>query len=354
MGFPLVENKRQESCTLCRKIVKYAVICFTFLAASFQGRSANLLVNGDFEQGNSGFTSDFIYSPGDLKTSGTYDVLVDPQVANPFEATFGDHTTGHGLMLALNVADQQNTILWRETVEVIPHHPYVFSGWVANRGCSSNLIYDAEVLVNGERIGGFSLYPPNGGWKQFFGGWNSKEATSAEVEVRVATIGPCVGMALDDLSLEEASADPCMVGYHVPSGWLLEGDLWPVFQDETQPGTGTVSHFAGGDGLLRFLDWVTLYDMSRGYRIPLTDCEAIVADCAPPETKGDGIIDVADVFEGFRKSVGLAPRRSQVEAHFQGFVRTSQRLIASRWFSRQRGSRMFMRCSLRQPRCSMP
>ena len=43
---------------------------------------SNLIVNGDFGAGNTGFTSQYAYSPGDLYPANTYDVASDPNADN--------------------------------------------------------------------------------------------------------------------------------------------------------------------------------------------------------------------------------------------------------------------------------
>src|SRR5690606_23485980 len=58
----------------------------------------NLIINGDFESGNSDFTSDYIYNPGDLVPEGYYDVIDNPQADHPGFAACDDHTSGDGNM----------------------------------------------------------------------------------------------------------------------------------------------------------------------------------------------------------------------------------------------------------------
>ncbi len=77
---------------------------------------SGLIVNGDFEAGNSGFTSDYTYSPGNLNPAGRYAVLTDPNSAHGQATSFGDHTTGYGLMMAVNGANLANQIVWSQTV----------------------------------------------------------------------------------------------------------------------------------------------------------------------------------------------------------------------------------------------
>ena len=91
-----------------------------------------LLVNGDFELGNTGFSTDYIYSPGDVTPEGTYTVDTNPLANHPLFSPCGDHTTGTGNMMIVNGSVQPNRIVWSETVTVLPNRTYDFSGWATS------------------------------------------------------------------------------------------------------------------------------------------------------------------------------------------------------------------------------
>jgi hypothetical protein len=55
--------------------------------------------NGDFEQGNRGFRSDYHLEPGNIRPELSYDIVVNPQDAHADAAFFGDHTSGKGRMM---------------------------------------------------------------------------------------------------------------------------------------------------------------------------------------------------------------------------------------------------------------
>src|SRR5690606_39267298 len=90
----------------------------------------NLIINGDFEQGNTGFTSQFTYSPNNLIPVSTYDVLPNPQAANDAFNPCVDHTYGGGNMMAVN-SNQASLQIWKQTVAVTPFTDYRFSFWAA-------------------------------------------------------------------------------------------------------------------------------------------------------------------------------------------------------------------------------
>ena len=90
-------------------------------AAVPDAQGGNLLVNGDFSAGNTGFTSGYNHVPnGSFTAPGDYGVITNPAVAftNGY-ASFGDHTTGTGLMMFGDGAGSQ-TPFWSETVESLP------------------------------------------------------------------------------------------------------------------------------------------------------------------------------------------------------------------------------------------
>jgi hypothetical protein len=66
--------------------------------------AAELVINGSFEAGNTGFTSEFANSP-DIEQPRTYAITTDPASVHSLAASYGDHTTGSGFMMAVNGTD---------------------------------------------------------------------------------------------------------------------------------------------------------------------------------------------------------------------------------------------------------
>ncbi len=168
--------------------------------------SSNLLVNGDFSLGNTGFTSQYVYSTN-LEPEGNYVVGDNPHNFHPGGASFGDHTTGTGLMLIANGAPTPNTVVWQETVNVSNGTNYVFSGWAASWGeggspaPSDPSPAQLEFFVNGVQIGSeFTLIAQDGQWSQFSATWNSGTSGSATITiVDMNTASDGNDFAVDDL-----------------------------------------------------------------------------------------------------------------------------------------------------------
>jgi hypothetical protein len=100
----------------------------------------NLIVNGDFEAGGSGFYSD--YTANGLGPPGCYAIGPNPHNYHPGAVSYGDHTSGAGNMMIVNGATLTNCIVWAQTVEVSPHTPYEFLIWLStwsNGGPPANL-----------------------------------------------------------------------------------------------------------------------------------------------------------------------------------------------------------------------
>ena len=98
---------------------------------------ANLLTNGDFESGNTGFTTGYGFESG----LGPEGVLDGAQVYSVTDTVVGlhtmgvlaaDHTSGTGNFMAVNGAIVPNQTVWSQTVPVRrPGRPDEMAGIVA-------------------------------------------------------------------------------------------------------------------------------------------------------------------------------------------------------------------------------
>lgn len=176
------------------------------VGAALSAFGHNLLVNGDFEMSNMGFTSTYSCSPGNLGNTASYDVVTNPHHDHPLGGSFGDHTTGTGFMLALNGSSDTNAVVWSETVSVSPDATYLFSGWGASWGDTGH-DYDPSpavlrILINGQQYAAdVRLAATNGLWQSYAVVWHSDSSTRAVIEIHdenTAWYGN--DFALDDLS----------------------------------------------------------------------------------------------------------------------------------------------------------
>lgn len=63
---------------------------------------ANLITNSDFSLGNTEFSSGYTYDTSNVTWEGVYTVGANPQLYHRGATSFGDHTTGSGMMLIAN------------------------------------------------------------------------------------------------------------------------------------------------------------------------------------------------------------------------------------------------------------
>jgi hypothetical protein len=166
---------------------------FFTLTALILGASAanaqNLLTNGNFEAGNTGFLTQYNVStpfPPGPDGPGHYNVYTNTLQFNPvFGQTFGDHTTGTGLMMVVNGATTPSTYFWGQNVAVTTNTDYTFTGWftsaLINPDPSPALI---SLTINGGAVGAnFNVGAATGTWQQFTTTWNSGSNTVANLRL---------------------------------------------------------------------------------------------------------------------------------------------------------------------------
>ncbi|MEN0003295.1 MAG: PKD domain-containing protein, partial [Bacteroidota bacterium] len=173
---------------------------FTLSVESFS--TENLIFNGDFSQGDTGFTSDYEYGTGGnfgtLSQEGQYAIDDNADDTHNGFANCPDHTGG-GLMMVVNASGQPNNV-WCQTVTVSPDSDYAFSAWVTSVVSQNPALLRFE--INGVQIGDV-INPTSAicNWQQFFAVWNSGSATTAEICLSNVNLDPGGNdFALDDIA----------------------------------------------------------------------------------------------------------------------------------------------------------
>lgn len=202
--------------------------------------SGNLVTNGDFSLGNTGFTTDYGY--GSIGGDGFCLVGDNPHNHHGGGADFPDHTTGTGLMLLANGHATAGKAVWSQTISVTAGASYVFSGWAASWGGGGKDSYPASLVVeiNGVAVGEALQLPSTGGqWVQWTIEWNSGSATTATIRIVDAqTNWYGNDFAIDDLSF----GGPQTPG-HVPTALTLQ----PTSIPENQPVGTPIGSFTTTD-----------------------------------------------------------------------------------------------------------
>lgn len=147
------------------------------LTAKAVNFSQNLIQNGDFEQGNIGFTSDYAYNPGfaTWPPFGSYDIAAVPVGLMPCS----DHTTGASNYMFADGADTPGLLYWCQTVPVTPNTDYLLSTWATSLNPDVPFA-ELQFTINGNLLGNMTA-PAQCTWAEFTGVWNSGPATSAQV-----------------------------------------------------------------------------------------------------------------------------------------------------------------------------
>ena len=196
---------------------KRCIVVFITTALLVIPVGANLIINGDFEQGNTGFSTAYTYN-----ASSTYPfrycIKTNPHAWDGGYASFGDHTTGSGNMMLIdasgNAAGGAGQICWSQTVAVLANMDYTFSAWIAQiylNGLASNI----EFSINGVSVGTFLVPTTTPEWQQFTTTWNAGSAATAVIAIRETTgnnTSPGNDFALDDISLIPEPATMLLLG----------------------------------------------------------------------------------------------------------------------------------------------
>ena len=167
-----------------------------------------LIVNGDFSSGNTGFTSDYIYAsePGDhaIWDEGTYAVGTSPRRYHSVLIDCGDHTTGTGNMLIANGSLDNTQYVWKQKVGVEAGKTYEFSAWFKAAISANTFRDDMEYSINGTVISGAYDKKENG-WERYYGTYTATNSGQAEIRIRTMSETAETGndFALDDISFKE-------------------------------------------------------------------------------------------------------------------------------------------------------
>lgn len=163
-----------------------------------------LVFNGDFSEGDTGFTTEYEFgnstgANGVLDDEGLYRVTSSPQSVHQAFANCNDHSPGTGNMMVVNGGDEPVNV-WCQNITVDPDVDYAFSAWVTTVVASSPAIL--QFRINGDLVGD-PLSAPNFNcfWEEFFALWNSGANTSAEICIsNLNTASTGNDFAIDDIS----------------------------------------------------------------------------------------------------------------------------------------------------------
>lgn len=165
-----------------------------------------LITNGDFSTGNTGFNTDYTNNQASTWNIATYAISPNPNATHANFANMGDHTTGTGNMMVVNGAGTPNTNVWCQTFAVSPNTIYSFSAWVAT--IAQAPLASLQFEVNGVALGVPFNAPASSflGWQQYANTWNSGAATSATICI----INQNTASSGNDFAIDDISFQPCV------------------------------------------------------------------------------------------------------------------------------------------------
>ncbi|MFZ4401887.1 MAG: beta strand repeat-containing protein, partial [Bacteroidales bacterium] len=169
----------------------------------------NLVTNGDFESGNTAFTSSYtlaLPTSDGLYPEGTYDVIINPQSRHSNFATCVDHTSGSGMQMVVNGSTVPAGIVWSQTVNVVPATDYQFTYW--EQSVVGSNPSQLQLYANGSPFGvTYTVTSTTCLWQKFIYNWNSGSSTTAVLSlVNQNTIASGNDFALDDIFFEQVCA----------------------------------------------------------------------------------------------------------------------------------------------------
>jgi gliding motility-associated-like protein len=141
----------------------------------------NLVINGDFTQGNIGFSTNYTYAATSNGTvQGVYGIVTNANAWFSSLSSCTDHTGGGNFMVAdASTTNGGNDSVWCQTIPVQAGENFIFSFYA--QSVSSGSPANFEVTINGTSIGTNSLDFSTCNWIQSSFPWNSGASTSANI-----------------------------------------------------------------------------------------------------------------------------------------------------------------------------
>jgi gliding motility-associated-like protein len=166
----------------------------------------NLVVNGNFEQGNIGFQTDYTFNPGTAGAmQGIYTIANNPRVWLSAFSACADHTPGitNDKMMMIDGSTRPNVELWRQTVSIQPNTMYNISFWLQSIVAQNPAVI--KVKINGKNyskslIADFAACS----WKNFSAEWYSGNLSSVTIALEDSVLlSQGNDFAIDDIAFSE-------------------------------------------------------------------------------------------------------------------------------------------------------
>ncbi len=204
---------------------------FTLKAYAFIDDAENLVENGDFEQGDTLFRSDYVSETGLnlLLNEGSYQIATSPSLVHTNFPPCDDHTKmdGTGNMMVLNGARDPDTYFFCQDIAVTPNTYYNLEAWMTTVFPVSAA--ELQFVMNGEPVGDVFVADLDlCSWVDFGTIWYSGDLTSVELcLVDHNTEGFGNDFAIDDISMTELceQTDEVLITVNPPEQIFIDTSL---------------------------------------------------------------------------------------------------------------------------------
>ncbi len=218
----------------------------------------NLITNGDFSSGNTGFTTGYAYTIGNFPAGvgGKYNIVSD-NTNNTWAYNAKDHTNGTGKFMFIDGNSVLGIKVWSQSITVTPNTDYVFSAWVHNLSPGGTNNPKLNFDINGANIGGlYSVFSDVNGavgrqWNQFYTTWNSGVNTSITISIEDNVTGSYNDFAMDDIYFSNSGcsftdtiviSQPLNPVVTVPANYTICHNATTTATNFTSVATGTVTY----------------------------------------------------------------------------------------------------------------
>jgi hypothetical protein len=194
-----------------------------FIFQSISLGNPNLIVNGDFEAGNTGFITDYNYNATSVVAAGSYAINTNTANVHPLGWIYGDHTSGFGNMMIINGSTIPNIFVWEESIPVSQNTNYQFSLWL--NSWSGSYFANIEFFINDISIGTcIPSYQQPPKWNNYSQIWSSGLVNTATIKLydRELSAGGN-DFEIDDISFTPVPAPAAIVLAGIGAGcvhWL--------------------------------------------------------------------------------------------------------------------------------------
>ncbi len=182
----------------------------TCTCANGMNPGPNLVNNGDFSAGNTGFTSSYIFQPTIALGNGQYSIRNSTNLINSQWACT-DHTNGLPLGNFMVVDGGNTNACWRTNVNVVQGRQYSFCAFVNNLVIPTKNFADpvADLWINGSFLASVNLPEIPDVWVNLSASWTSLSNGTAIIEIRpgIASSNAGFDFAIDDIVFHECFTD---------------------------------------------------------------------------------------------------------------------------------------------------